>query len=94
MKKSNFSAYEKYIILCDKTKGFKLGYHNFLNFKSVLPFLNAIANKIGDNIVFEGDIYKKKISSNEASTILENINSYNCNYEKFRIAANHIGVQI
>ena len=94
MKRSNFSAYEKYIILCDKTAGFKMGYHNFLNFKSVLPFINAIANKTNDSLVYEGDIYKKKISSDEASTILENINSYNCNYTKFRIAANQIGVQI
>ena len=94
MKKSNFSAYENYILLCDKTEGFRMGYHNFLNFKSVLPFINAIANKSDDSLVYEGDIYKKKISSEEARTILENIYSYNCNYRKFRIAANQIGVPI
>ena len=35
MEKSKYSDFDNYVILCDNSKGFKLGYEYFLKFKEV-----------------------------------------------------------
>ena len=48
MEKSKYSEFDSYTILCDNSKGFKLGYESFLKFREVKKFINQIANKGGD----------------------------------------------
>ena len=44
MEKKNTQNLIIYTILCDKSKGFKLGYEYFLKFKEIKKFVNQIAN--------------------------------------------------
>ena len=44
MDKSKYSEFDSYTILCDRSKGFKLGYEYFLKFKEVKKFINQISN--------------------------------------------------
>ena len=94
MEKSKYSDFDNYVLLCDNSKGFKLGYENFLRFKEVKKFLHQVASKSGDKFTYENNIYDKKISSSEAQNMLNSIFNNRCNYKTFKLAANQIEVQI
>ena len=94
MEKSKYSEFDSYTILCDNSKGFKLGYESFLKFREVKKFINQIANKGGDTFTYENDIYDKKITSSQAQNMLNSIFNNRCNYHTFKLAANQIGVRL
>ena len=94
MKSSQYSGYENYILMCDHSRGFKLGYHNFLNFKEVKKFVNQIANVSSDTFNYEGNIYNKKITSTQAQSMLQSIFHNRCDYSTFKIVATQLGVPI
>ena len=76
MKMNQWSDYERYIVMVDGNSGFakgvKLGYQAFLDYKKVKEALNVIS-KSGDSYTYNGNIYKKPITSSRASQILEKI---------------------
>ena len=94
MEKSKYSDYDNYVLLCDNSKGFKLGYEYFLKFKEVKKNVNQIAAKSGDKFTYENRIYDKKITSSEAQNMLNSIFNNRCNYYTFKLAANQIGVRL
>ena len=94
MEKSKYSDYDNYVLLCDNSKGFKLGYEYFLKFKEVKKFVNQIAAKSGDKFTYENRIYDKKITSSEAQNMLNSIFNNRGNYYTFKLAANQIGVRL
>ena len=94
MEKSKFSDFDNYTVLCDNSRGFKLGYENFLKFKLVKKFINEIANKSGDSFAYENNIYNKKITSSQAQNMLHSIFNNRCDYTTFKLVANQIGVQV
>jgi hypothetical protein len=94
MEKSKYSDFDNYVILCDNSKGFKLGYEYFLKFKEVKKFINQIANKSGDTFTYENNIYTKKITSAQAQNMLTSIFNNRCNYTVFKDLANQIGIRV
>ena len=95
MKKSQYSEYENYILLCGNSKGFRSNYSHFLNFKEVIKFMRQIANVGSDTFNYEGDIYNKKITSSDAHNMLENLSNYNkCDYAMYKTIANQIRVAV
>ena len=76
MKMSQWSDYDKYIVMIDgnsgSIRGVRLGYQAFLEFKRVKEALNLIS-KSGDSYSYDGDIYSRVITSSRASQILEKI---------------------
>ena len=94
MEKSKYSDFDNYVILCDNSKGFKLGYEYFLKFKEVKKFINQIANKSGDTFTYENNIYTKKITSAQAQNMLTSIFNNRCNYTVFKDLANQLGVRV
>jgi len=95
MKKSKYSDYENYILLCENSKGFKLNYSHFLNFVEVRKFMKQIANVGSDTFNYEGNIYNKKITSVDAQRMLDNLFNYNrCDYAMYRTVANQIKVPV
>ena len=94
MKKSQYSEYDNYVIMCDNSKGFKLGYEYFLKFKEVKKFINQIANKRSNTFTYEGNIYNKRITSSQAQSMLESISVSRCDYDLFRTVANQLGLQV
>ena len=94
MDKSKYSEFDSYTILCDRSKGFKLGYEYFLKFKEVKKFINQIANKSGDTFTYENNIYTKKVTSAQAQNMLTSIFNNRCNYTVFKDLANQIGIRV
>ena len=94
MKKSKYSDYENYILLADKSE-LHLGYESFLRFKEVLPFLNQISTSTGDTFLYNGTIYKKKISSGTARKLLDGFFSNRCyDIHELRKAANQLKIML
>jgi hypothetical protein len=93
MKMNRYSDYEKYIVMIDGTyssiRGARLGYEAFLDYKKVLEALEAISKGEG-TYSYNGDIYKRPITSARASQILSKVNE--CKWDDdIRVVAKQIG---
>ena len=94
MKKSKFSDFERYILLSDNSE-LNPGYASFLKFKEVLPFLNQISSTTGDTFLYNGTIYKKKITSGTARKLLDGFFSSRCyDIHELRKAANQLQIRL
>jgi hypothetical protein len=91
--KIKFTDYDNFIIIAFDTINMCPDYMTYLNYKKVLSFLNKIASVSGDTFLYEGTIYKKKIKSSEASTILNKLfkNKFD---KRMRLVANQIGIKL
>ena len=78
MKKEKWSDYAKYLVLSDKSN-YKLGcsFPRYLNFKKIKEVLNSIAFTDKSTFTVNGEILTRKITSNDAKTILKNIDECN-----------------
>ena len=76
MKMEHWSGYEKYIVMVDGNSGSvigaSLGYQAYLDFKKVKEALIAMSRGEG-NYSYDGNIYKRPITSSRAFQILEKI---------------------
>ena len=94
MKANKFSEFDKYTLLADNSK-LRFGYEAFLRYKEVIPFLNQIAAKNGDTFLYNGTIYKKKISSGTARKLLDGFFSNRCsNVTQLKWVANQLGIRL
>ena len=93
MKPNRYSEFASYIVMADNSK-MSSGYEAFLRYKQVIPFLNQIANKLDDTFLYNGTIYKKKITSSEARSMLDGFFQNRCNKSKLRIVANQLKIRI
>ena len=94
MKANKFSEFDKYTLLADNSK-LRFGYEAFLRYKEVIPFLNQIAAKNGDTFLYNGTIYKKKISSGTARKLLDGFLSHRCNdYRNLKLVANQLQIKL
>ena len=96
MEKSKYSDFDNYTLLCDNSKGFKLGYEYFLKFKEVKKFINQISNSSdsSDVVTYENKVYDKKITTSEAQNMLTSIFNSRCNYKAFKKVAHQLGVRV
>tara|TARA_B110000196_G_C20903549_1_gene547084 strand:- start:40 stop:333 length:294 start_codon:yes stop_codon:yes gene_type:complete len=97
MKQGNWSGYAKYLILADKSKGGLIAtYEKYLDFIKVKDVINNIAYADKTTYSHEGDIYNRKVNSNEAKNILSNIEE--CKWTdvtaKVRLVANQLKIRI
>ena len=93
MESGNFSGFDNYTVLADNAN-LKFGYEAFLNFKLLVAFLNQIALKEGDTFLHNGTIYKKKITSSEAKSLLDGFFLKRCDKSKLKIVANQLKIKI
>ena len=96
MEKSKYSDFDNYTLLCDNSKGFKLGYEYFLKFKEVKKFINQISNtsNSSDTFTYENKIYTKKITSSESQNMLTSIFNNRCNFKNYRKVAHQLGIRV
>lgn len=97
MKKEKWSDYAGYLILSDKSKN-KIGttFETFMNFRKVRDVINNIAFTDKSTFSFEGQVYKRKITTNDAKKIMDTITDYrwNSNSEKIFLVSNQLGLII
>ena len=93
MKPNRYSEFANYIVMADNSN-LNPGYEAFLRYKEVVAFLNQIASKTGDTFLHNGTIYKKRITSTEARSMLDGFFQNRCNVSKLRIVANQLKIRI
>jgi len=93
MKREKWSDYDKYVVMANNTKNLRPDYLTFVDYRNVVSFLNKIASTDSNTFSFEGTIYRKKISSNDASSILNNL-SNNKFDRRTKIVANQLGYKL
>ena len=92
MKMENWSGYEKYIVMLTgynaSIRGVQLGYQAYIDFKRVKEALHLIS-KSNDSYSYDGNIYKRPITSARATQILMKIEE--CKWdEDIRLVAKQI----
>ena len=97
MKKSRWSEYAKFLVLSDNSN-YKLNssFTSYLNFKKVKEVVNNIAFTDKTTYSCDGNIYNRKITSQEAKNILAN--SDECKWtdttSKMLLVANQLKLRI
>ena len=97
MNKSRWSGYANYLVLSDKSN-YKLraNFTSYLNFKKVKEVINNIAFTDKTTYSCDGNIYNRKITSQEAKNILANIDE--CRWtdttSKMLLVANQLKLRI
>ena len=97
MEKKYWSDYAKYLVLSDnsnsKLKPTFMHYQDFIIVKNVI---NSIAFTDKSTYSYDGDIYRRKITSTEAKNILDNINKckWNEKTEKMLLVASQLKLKI
>ena len=93
MKPNRYSEFASYILLAYNSN-LSPGYEAFLRHKEVVAFLNQIVSKIGDTFLHNGTIYKKKITSSEARSLLDGFFQNRCNKSTLRMVASQLKIRI
>ena len=93
MKPGQFSKFDSYTVLADNAN-LKFGYEAFLDFEILVAFLNKMASNNSDTFLYNGTIYKKKITSSDARSILDGFLLKRCNKSKLKLVANQLGIKI
>ena len=97
MEKNQWSDYERYIVLSDKSFGKLNGtYSAFLNFKKVMDVVREISKSDKSSYLHDGNIYTRRISSTDAKKILLDVSEcrWNHNPSEIRIVANQLSLKI
>ena len=97
MEKNQWSDYERYIVLSDKSFGKLNGtYSAFLNFKKVMAVVREISKSDKSSYLHDGNIYTRRISSTDAKKILLDVSEcrWNHNTSEIRIVANQLSLKI
>ena len=97
MEKNQWSDYERYIVLSDKSFGKLNGtYSAFLNFKKVMDVVREISKSDKSSYLHDGNIYTRRISSADAKRILDNV--LDCKWtstiSQMKLIGNQLGVKI
>ena len=93
MRMRNWSGFEKYIVMSDRSGKLKSDFTVYSEFKRVKEALMKISNCYTQTYQFGIDVYDKKITSTQAKIALENIE--NCIYSSaIRQVATQIGARI
>ena len=93
MKVSQFSDYEKYILLADKCK-LPMGYESFLRYKEVISFVKDMVGKQNDTFMHNGTIYNKKISTSDANSLVDSLEKRRVNVFYLKLVANQLKIRI
>ena len=93
MKPNRYSEFASYILLAYNSN-LSPGYEAFLKYKEVVAFLHQIASKEGDTFLYNGTIYKKKVTSSEARSLLDGFLMKRCDKSKLKIVANQLKIKI
>lgn len=97
MKKTQWTDYDRYIVLTDNAKGdLTVSYESFLKFKEVMEVINTIAFSDKTNYLYQGNIYNRRITITEAKKIINNVQEciWNMFTKKIFLVSNQLGIKI
>tara|TARA_X000001382_G_C3076994_1_gene149263 strand:- start:65 stop:358 length:294 start_codon:yes stop_codon:yes gene_type:complete len=97
MEMEKWPEYSKYIVLADNSSGkIRETYEAFLNYKKVMDVLHSISHTDKTTYSYNNNIYKKKITSEDARKIIFNVG--NCKWTattaKLKIIASQLQLRM
>ena len=93
MEKTKWSDYDRYIVLSDKSEGnIRSTFESYLNYKKVMEVLHSISYTDKSTYSYNNNIYKKKITSEDARKIVHNVSEciWTSNTAKMKIIASQL----
>ena len=97
MNMEKWSGYASYLNLSDKSScKLQPNFTAYQNFKVIRDVINSIAFTDKDSYLYEGNIYNRKITSQEAKNLLANIGEckWNDSTSKMLLVANQLKIRI
>ena len=99
MEMEKWGDYGKYLILADNSHGkhkIKDTYESFLNYKIVIDVINRIAYTDKSTYSYNNNIYKMKVTPDDAKKILNNVLTckWTSTTAKLKIIAHQLGLII
>ena len=97
MEIGKWSDYGKYLVLADNSNGkIRETYESFLNYKKVMEVLHSISYTDKSTYSYNNNIYKKKITSEDARKIVHNVSEcrWTSNTSKMKIIASQLELKL
>ncbi len=92
-----WDEYSKYAVLADKSSGkIRATYESFLNYKIVMDVLHSMSYTDKSTYSYNNNIYKKKITSEDARKIVLNVNDcrWTTSTSKMKIIASQLMLRL
>ena len=95
MKLSEYSDYEKYLLIAVNTNKLSGGYQGFVNFREVIGVIRNMCSKQSTTFEYGGNYYTSKLTLGELSTILNafDLGTYRVGFNKIKSVANQLLLQ-
>tara|TARA_A100001011_G_scaffold333270_1_gene360924 strand:- start:430 stop:723 length:294 start_codon:yes stop_codon:yes gene_type:complete len=95
MKVVNYSDYEKYLLIADRTHTLSGGYQGFVNFREVIGVIRNMCSKQSTTFEYSGNYHTSKLTLSELSSILNAFDSgsYRNGFEKIKLIAHQLLLQ-
>ena len=95
MKLSEYSDYEKYLLIAGSTNRLSGGYQGFVNFREVIGVIRNMCSKQSTTFEYGGNYYTSKLTLSELSTILNafDLGTYRVGFNKIKLIANQLLLQ-
>lgn len=95
MKKYKWSSYDKFLVIADKSNGRIVSdFSIFDDFKRVISATQKIADTKTGTFLFEGNEYKKPITSAKATGVLETLTVKAEFHSDFMKVASRVGINL
>ena len=94
MKLSQYSEYEKYLLVAGNSKVLSGGYQGFVNLREVLQIIRTMFSKQSTTYEYNNSYYTSKLTIGEMGTILNSydLGTYRKGFNLVRSVANQIGI--
>ena len=95
MKLSNYSDYEKYLLVAGSTNKLSGGYQGFVNFREVIGVIRNMCSRQTTTFEYNGNYYTSKLTLSELSTIVNayDLGKYRVGFNKIKLIANQLLLQ-
>jgi len=95
MKLSEYSDYEKYLLIAVNTNKLSGGYQGFVNFREVIGVIRNMCSKQSTTFEYNGNYHTSKLTLSELSSILNAFDSgsYRNGFEKIKLIAHQLLLQ-
>ena len=95
MKLSEYSDYEKYLLVAGSTNKLSGGYQGFVNFREVIGVIRNMCSRQTTTFEYNENYYTSKLTLSELSTILNayDLGKYRVGFNKVKLIANQLLLQ-
>ncbi len=87
MELSQMSNYEKYLVMCNRSKHITPTYSAYMDFKELYAIIRRLATSGSEQYMFANKLYRSPISNSQATVILSDFDNANFNTTSLSIVS-------